>query len=199
MPDLQIASAVSVIEAASVCEKAGGLVVIFDLEGLSSFSPAETQSFTRRFKNAVVIIVGRNDKDNEATEYLEAGATDFRIADSESLSQFCDIIERSQRGETCYGPERTRAIFARLQQLSKEVSRINSMDNLILTNREMEILQFVDEGRSNKQIAVKLHISLHTVKNHVHRILEKLHVTNRREAVRKAYSSGWLKMDLRTE
>ena len=63
-----------------------------------------------------------------------------------------------------------------------------------LTDREMEILKLVDEGKSNKDIAKLLHISLHTVKNHVHRILEKLKVGNRREAVHLAYSNGWLKM-----
>ena len=76
-----------------------------------------------------------------------------------------------------------------------EVARIKSIDTLILTDREMEILRLLDEGKSNKQIAKLLHISLHTVKNHVHRILEKLQVTNRREAVHLAYSNGWLKVE----
>ena len=53
----------------------------------------------------------------------------------------------------------------------------------------------LDEGQSNKQIAKRLHISLHTVKNRVHRILEKLKVRNRREAVHLAYNNGWLKVE----
>ncbi len=171
-------------------------LAVFDLDGLPNFSPYETKQFTHRFENAIVIIVGRLAQESQATAYMEAGAADFRIADSESLAQFCDAIERVLRGETSYGPERTRAIFARLQQLSKEVSKISSMENMVLTNREMEILQYVDEGKSNKQIAGTLHISLHTVKNHVHRILEKLKVCNRREAVHLAYTSGWLKMSV---
>lgn len=74
------------------------------------------------------------------------------------------------------------------------MSRLSLIDTLALTDREMEILRLVDEGRSNKQIAKALHISLHTVKNHVHRILEKLQVSNRREAVHLAYTNGWLRV-----
>jgi DNA-binding NarL/FixJ family response regulator len=51
-----------------------------------------------------------------------------------------------------------------------------------LTAREREILRLIDEGLSNKQIAVALHIGLPTVKNHVHHILEKLQVRRRAEA-----------------
>ena len=196
MCDLEIQSAASANQAFEMCELRGYILVIFDLDGLSNFSPVETRQFTRRFEKSTVLIVGRRTQESEATAYMEAGAADFRIADSESLSQFCEVIERALRGETSYGPERTRAIFARLQQLSKEVSRISSMESMVLTNRELQILQFVDEGKSNKQISSVLHISLHTVKNHVHRILEKLKVSNRREAVHLAYTNGWLKMNV---
>lgn len=166
--------------------------MVFDVDGLPTFSPTETRKFTQRFARTVVLIVGRCRHETEAISYLESGATDFRIADSESLDQFCDVIERAISGEICHGPERTRAIFTRLQQLSAEVSRISAMDTLVLTDRELEILLLVDEGQSNKQIARSLRISLHTVKNHVHRILEKLQVSNRREAAYLANSNGWL-------
>lgn len=197
LPDVEIATSSTFDFAEETFDSSDEFLAVFDLDGLQMFSPLETKQFTERFENATVIIVGRITQESQATAYMEAGAADFRIADSESLLQFCDAIDRAIRGETSYGPERTRAIFARLQQLSKEVSKISSMENMILTNRELEVLQFVDEGKSNKQIASLLHISLHTVKNHVHRILEKLKVCNRREAVRLAYTSGWLKMNVR--
>ncbi|MEQ1824617.1 MAG: response regulator transcription factor [Pirellula sp.] len=196
IPDLEIETSASLDDAYVLFGSSDEFAVVFDLDGLPKFTPSEAKLFVNRFECATVLVVGRLEQENLATAYLEAGAADFRIADSESLSQFCETINRAIRGETNYGPERTREIFARLQQLSKEVSRINSMEDLVLTNREMEILQYVDEGKSNKQIACSLHISLHTVKNHIHRILEKLHVCNRREAVRLAYTSGWLKMNL---
>lgn len=53
-----------------------------------------------------------------------------------------------------------------------------------LTRREWDVLRLVAQRLTNKKIAKRLHISLHTVKNHVHNIIEKLHATNRRDAVR---------------
>ncbi|HEY9227484.1 MAG TPA: helix-turn-helix transcriptional regulator, partial [Gemmatimonadaceae bacterium] len=51
-----------------------------------------------------------------------------------------------------------------------------------LTARERELAALLDEGLTNKEIAQRLHISVATVKNHVHRILEKLHVRRRGQA-----------------
>jgi DNA-binding NarL/FixJ family response regulator len=196
LPNVLIETTETVKQAHLVCERASNVLVVFDIDGLPKFSPSETRNFTRRFSGTTVFIVGRCRHEEDAIAYLEAGAADFRMADSESLEQFCDVIDRALRGEIRHGPERTRAIFARLQHLAAEVSRIKVMDTMVLTDREMEILKFVDEGQSNKQIAKALHISLHTVKNHVHRILEKLEVSNRREAVHLAYTNGWLKVDV---
>lgn len=52
-----------------------------------------------------------------------------------------------------------------------------------LTKREMEVLRCVAKGLSNKEIAKKLHVSIYTVKNHMHVILEKTHTKTRDEAV----------------
>jgi NarL family two-component system response regulator LiaR len=191
---VDIQTAETAEQAYVLCEQSRDLLVVFDVDGLPAFTPAETREFTQRFAGTTVLIVGRCKHEDDAISYLEAGATDFRVADWESLEQFCKVIESALRGEIDHGPERTRAIFARLRQLSAEVSRMNAIDSMVLTDRELEILKLVDEGRSNKHIAKALHISLHTVKNHVHRILEKLQVSNRREAVHFAYSNGWLRI-----
>ena len=61
-----------------------------------------------------------------------------------------------------------------------------------LTQREMEILSRVAEGLQNKEIADKLHISLATVRNHIHNILEKLGVHSKLEALALAFRSGWI-------
>jgi DNA-binding NarL/FixJ family response regulator len=61
-----------------------------------------------------------------------------------------------------------------------------------LTSREVEILRLIDEGLSNKAIASRLVIEVPTVKNHVHRILHKLHVQRRVEAVVRARDLGFL-------
>jgi DNA-binding NarL/FixJ family response regulator len=61
-----------------------------------------------------------------------------------------------------------------------------------LTDREAEVLGLVAKGMANKQIAVALGISEHTVKFHVSSIYSKLNVTNRTEAVREGLRGGWV-------
>lgn len=61
-----------------------------------------------------------------------------------------------------------------------------------LSRREMEVLISVARGMNNKQVAEKLHLSVTTVKRHLSNIYEKLKVTSRGEATRKAISEGWI-------
>jgi DNA-binding NarL/FixJ family response regulator len=61
-----------------------------------------------------------------------------------------------------------------------------------LTDRESEVLGLLAKGLANKQIAVALGISEHTVKFHVSSIYSKLNVTNRTEAVREGLRGGWI-------
>lgn len=62
-----------------------------------------------------------------------------------------------------------------------------------ITQREWEVLQLVNAGFSNKQIADELHLSIHTVKSHLSRIFEKLAVSRRTEALHRAREIGLIK------
>lgn len=194
-PALAVDTAETVRQGNELCESCDYMLVVFDADPPDPFSPAMARRFKQKYPATEVIVVGRCRSEEEVIEFLEAGASDFRVIDSESLDEFCEAIQSTLRGKVSHRPERTRALFDRLRKLSTEVSRIKAIDTMVLTDREMEILQLLDEGQSNKQIALALHISLHTVKNHVHRILEKLQVNNRREAVHLAYNHGWLRVE----
>lgn len=112
-----------------------------------------TRKFKQKHKATEIVIVGRFRSEDEVIAFLEADASDFRIIDSESLDDFYEAVQSTLQGEIDHQPERTRALFARLQKLSAEVSRIKTIDTMVLTDREMEILRLLDEGQSNKQIA----------------------------------------------
>ncbi|WP_026859018.1 MULTISPECIES: DNA-binding response regulator [Jeotgalicoccus] len=62
-----------------------------------------------------------------------------------------------------------------------------------LSSREIEIVQLLADGKTTKSIAEELHLSNGTIRNYVSIVLDKLHVTNRIEAIRKALDKGWLK------
>ena len=66
-----------------------------------------------------------------------------------------------------------------------------------MTVRELEIVELLEEGLSNKEIAARLSIELATVKNHVHNILDKLDVRSRADAVAEARRQGLRRVVLR--
>jgi DNA-binding NarL/FixJ family response regulator len=62
-----------------------------------------------------------------------------------------------------------------------------------LTPREVEILELIAKGLNNREIGEQLFLSLHTIKNHVHKILQKLQVSRRSDAVKYAHEKQWLR------
>ncbi len=103
-----------------------------------------------------------------------------------SLDDLLNNIHAVMRGETVCSPRIASLAFDRMAALSRRVSavKVSANNEACLTRREAEIAQLIDEGLSNKEIAVRLHIEVSTVKNHVHNILDKLHLHNRYSAVK---------------
>ena len=80
--------------------------------------------------------------------------------------------------------------FGRVSSLARQIGDYRSGNGTCLTRREAEIVRLIDDGLSNKEIAVRLHIEVSTVKNHVHNILDKLQLHNRYSAVKLAKAQG---------
>ncbi len=69
------------------------------------------------------------------------------------------------------------------------------MNSNVPSSREIEIIRMLSEGKSSKQIADVLHISVHTVDTHRRNILKKIKVSNSSEAVMKSVECGWMNMN----
>ena len=117
--------------------------------------------------------------DHDMLAYAKAGITGF-VPREASTEELFDAIERAGRGELLCSPRLVAIMFRQLAVLAGPVRPDG--EAVRLTGREREIVQFIDEGLSNKEIARLLGIEVSTVKNHVHNILEKLQVTRRGEA-----------------
>jgi DNA-binding NarL/FixJ family response regulator len=96
-----------------------------------------------------------------------------------SFDELVATIERVGSGESLCSPQVAAILLRRVATLAAQRSGDPAAT---LTAREREILELIDEGLSNKQIAQRLCIELPTVKNHVHNLLEKLDVRSRHEA-----------------
>lgn len=131
-----------------------------------------------------VLALGLSEENQHDTlRYIEAGAAGYILKDS-SLKELTEIIRLAQRGEARVSPRMTGVIMERLSSLARLFSTAErNMDGDVrLTSRELQVLQFISEGLTNPEIAARLVVEVGTVKNHVHRILEKLNVSSRQEA-----------------
>lgn len=160
-----------------------------------SRSREEALDFVRdlsRDTTVKILLVGAETSEKDALEYMESGAQGY-VPIGSSLPELRRAIEAVHAGGVAFSPEMTPFMFARLAELSSEEQRSRRWDGLALTTRELEILTLIARGLRNRDLAEKLSLSLHTVKNHVHHILKKLNAPNRTEAVRIAKRHGWLK------
>ena len=109
----------------------------------------------------------------------EAGVDGY-VSCEGSMDDLTATIAGVTRGELICSPKVAATLLRRVGALANGVRNPHVTDGL--TSRECEVLGLIDEGLSNKEIAVRLRIEVATVKNHVHNLLEKLHVTSRGEA-----------------
>lgn len=111
---------------------------------------------------------------------VEAGITGFVPRDG-GVRDLIDAVMSVVRGEAFCSPQVVASTFRRLAALSA-AGRAADPPLQPVSARERQIVELIDDGLSNKEIAQRLHIGIPTVKNHVHNILEKLQVARRGEA-----------------
>jgi DNA-binding NarL/FixJ family response regulator len=146
------------------------------------------------FPRTRVLLLGVTEAETQLQAYVEAGASGCVLKDT-PFHDLQSAIELVFRGETVCSPYIAHAMFARLSELAQTSASSRMHEPMILSDRELEILQLIAEGWSNRQIANHLYLSPHTVKNHVHNILKKLRVQRRLEAIKYASERQWLKKD----
>jgi DNA-binding NarL/FixJ family response regulator len=126
-----------------------------------------------------VVALTIKNREHALLEAAEAGAAGLVTVDA-SIKELVAAIESADRGEALCSPSLAAALMRRLAARASQRAEPAQMP--ALTSREREIVELIDEGLSNKQIAQRLRIELATVKNHVHNILGKLGVQRRGEA-----------------
>lgn len=164
-------------------------VVLLDA-GSSTPSLAESiQQAKNKFGSAKVIVIGVVDHEDDILAGIEAGAAAYTVQDS-SPQHLVDTIRRVHLGEVYCPPQVSALLFERVASLKSQLIPVQDNKLTQLTRRETQILQLISEGSSNKEIAANLSLELQTVKNYVHKILEKLRVQNRRDAATYARSAA---------
>jgi two-component system nitrate/nitrite response regulator NarL len=131
-----------------------------------------------------VVMLEVPDADADVLACIEIGGASGYVLRGASFDDLLRSIQAVAAGETLCQPRITSLAFSRLSALAREVSNSCAEHAKPLTRREQDIIESIEQGLSNKEIAVRLGIELSTVKNHVHNILDKLKLQDRRSAAR---------------
>ena len=156
-------------------------LVMKEMDGIEA-----TRRIVEAWPEAKVIIVTSFLDDEKVYPALEAGATSYMLKTSKA-SEIAEAVRATHRGQSVLEPEVTGKMMTRMRQ--KKVTYPHEQ----LTEREMEILLLIAEGKTNQEIADEAFIALKTVKVHVSNILGKLEVHDRTQAVIYAFKHGLVK------
>ena len=136
-----------------------------------------------------VLILTTFDLDDYVYDALRAGASGFLLKDVTAERLF-DAVRIVAAGEALLAPAVTRRLISEFARLRPAPAAARGSMLAVLTPRETEVLHLVAEGLSNQQIASRLVVTEETVKTHVSRVLHKLALRDRTQAVIAAYESG---------
>ncbi|MFT4231842.1 MAG: response regulator transcription factor [Leucobacter sp.] len=153
-----------------------------------------TRAVVGRFPDTRVVVLTTFDLDEYATGAIQAGASGFLLKDARP-TELVDAIRRVAAGDAAMAPSVTRRLLEQLKAgealggAGGEASADPAADASpapvfdVLTERELEVLRLISEGRNNAEIGAELFLSESTVKTHVGRVLAKLQLRDRVHAV----------------
>jgi DNA-binding NarL/FixJ family response regulator len=142
-----------------------------------------TQAMTEAKPSVKVLVLGLTESKEHVLRYVEAGANGYVLKD-DSVDELLTHIRAAHSGKAFASPAIVAALMSRVQELSQTVKEIGTgaPESVELTPRELEVLQLIEQGLTNQEIADRLVVEVGTVKNHVHSILQKLDVSSRHDA-----------------
>lgn len=131
------------------------------------------KSVRHEFPAAKVIGMGFVPSQLDIVEFVEAGASGFILKDA-TMKEFLGTIRSVSKGIQVLPPPLTGTLFSHIVEYAMKRGKGKLSGAVRMTKREREIIALIADGMSNKEIAQELSIATHTVKSHVHNILEKL-------------------------
>ena len=187
-PDLEVVGeACDGVEAVELARRIPCDVVLMDIRMPRLDGLAATRSVLAAPQPPRVIVLTTFDRNEWVFEALRAGASGFLLKDVRAEA-LVDAIRVVHAGEALLAPSITRRMIAEFARIPSSNTTDAALDGL--TERELDVLRLIATGLSNAEIAAKLVIEHSTVKTHVNRLLGKLGLRDRTQAVVFAYEHG---------
>lgn len=182
-----LAASADIEEAMRKVREAKPTVVLLDF-GLESHDSLQLTATVRsEVPEARVIVMGLLPLQDDVADFVRAGASGFLMKDA-SFDDFLGAIRAVAGGAVVLPPQLTGSLFSQIAQGLVRQRKSQVLNVVQLTQRERQVIDLIGDGLSNKQIATRLHIAIHTVKSHVHNVLEKLALRSRLEVA--AFTRG---------
>src|ERR1039458_2942502 len=167
-------------------------VVLLDLGLRSQNSLHVVEIVKKEFPEAKIIVMDLAPVQADILQYVKAGANGFILKDA-SLKDFLITIRTVSEGSTVLPPLLVDSLFSQIVDHAVRQGKPRLKEAVRMTKREREVIQFLGDGMSNKEISQKIHISAYTVKSHIHNIMEKLALHTRLEIANYSYTDKTLK------
>ena len=155
-------------------------VILMDINMPGTNGVEATRIIKRESPQIGIIALTIHEDEEYVLELVRAGVSGYVLKDIAPV-KLVETIRTVAAGNSVIDPSITRTLFTELNRLTRRRNAKEEWENL--TEREMDILKLITQGKSNKEIAVDLCISEKTVKNHLTNIFRKLKVDDRTQAV----------------
>jgi two-component system, NarL family, nitrate/nitrite response regulator NarL len=171
-------------------------IIILDM--MMSASTLIAREVATTAPEVMVVALGVPDSETHVLACAELGIAGY-VPREGGVEDLLNVVRRVAKGEALYPPRIIATLLRRLPGSANEAQPPDCR----LTGRELQIVELIDCGMTNKEIAAQLCVELATVKNHVHHILDKLHVRRRTEAAtwiraqRESASGAWRSLEQR--
>jgi DNA-binding NarL/FixJ family response regulator len=167
-------------------------VVLLDLGLRSQNSLHIVEIVKKDFPEAKVIVMDLAPVQADILQYVKAGANGFILKDA-SLNDLLITIRTVADGSTVLPPLLIDSLFSQIVDHAVREDKSQLKEAVWMSNREREVINFLGEGMSNKEIGQKIRVSTYTIKSHIHNIMEKLALHTRLEIANYSYTDQTLK------
>jgi len=148
-----------------------------------------TQRIKQELPQTTIVMLTVRDEDEKLFQAICNGAQGYLLKNIRS-KEMLELLRGAVRGEAAITPALGARMLEEFRRVSKQTRQEPRGETEALTAREQDILRLVAIGSTNMEIAARLHISIHTVKTHMRKILSKLHQEHRYEAASYALREG---------
>lgn len=162
-------------------------LILLDSALGDSDSPRFVQEVRNEFPDVKIVVMGLLPANEDFLEFVRAGVVGFILKDA-TIDVFVSTILAVADGKSVLPPLMTGTLFAHVAQRALAKGRRGARAAVRMTARERQVVALIAEGLSNKEIGARLHVATHTVKSHVHNILEKLALHTRLEIAAYAHN-----------